>query len=285
VSFRQMAIVSGPDEELHPLNVGLLFFNEHPDRFFPYTQIDVVHFPDGPGADVFTEQTFKGPLDKMLRDALAHINAMYLRETVIKVPGQAESIRCFNYPIEAIEEALVNAIYHRDYTIREPVEVRITPEELTITSFPGPDRSITSSALRRRRFVSRRYRNRRIGEFLKELDLTEGRGTGIPKIMLAIRKNRSPEPKFETNRERSFFTVAFPVHPKAQAAQAKAPSVEQVAGQLGSLPAAVLRVLTQGGMGKTELAVARSTPRDTPEHAARRHASNASSCAESLCDD
>ena len=222
VSFRQMAIVSGPDEELHPLNVGLLFFNEHPDRFFPYTQIDVVHFPDGPGADVFTEQTFKGPLDKMLGNALAHINAMYLRETVIKVPGQAEAIRCFNYPIEAIEEALVNAIYHRDYSIREPVEVRITPEELTITSFPGPDRSITSSALRRRRFVSRRYRNRRIGEFLKELDLTEGRGTGIPKIMLAIRKNRSPEPKFETNRERSFFTVAFPVHPKAKAMQAMA---------------------------------------------------------------
>jgi len=29
--------------------------------------------------------------------------------------------------------------------------------------------------------VSRRYRNRRIGEFLKELNLTEGRSTGIPK--------------------------------------------------------------------------------------------------------
>ena len=216
---RQMAIVSGSDEELHPVNVGLFFFNEQPDRFFPYTQIDVVHFPEGPGADVFTEQTFKGPLDRMLRDALAHIKAMYLRETVIKVPGQAEAIRCFNYPIEAVEEALVNAVYHRDFGIREPVEVRITPEELTITSYPGPDRSITSLALRKRRFVSRRYRNRRIGEFLKELDLTEGRGTGIPKIMRAIRKNHSPEPQFETNRERSFFTVTFPAHPKTKEAR------------------------------------------------------------------
>ena len=85
--------------------------------------------------------------------------------------------------------------------------------------YPGPDRSITSSALRKRRFVSRRYRNRRIGEFLKELDLTEGRGTGIPKIMLAIRKNHSPEPQFETNRERSFFTVTFPAHPKTKEAR------------------------------------------------------------------
>jgi len=124
-----------------------------------------------------------------------------------------------NYPIEAIEEALVNAVYHRDYGIREPVEVRITPEELTITSYPGPDRSITSSALRKRRFVSRRYRNRRIEEFLKELDLTEGRGTGIPKILRAIRENHSPEPQFETNHERSFFTVTFPAHPKTKEAR------------------------------------------------------------------
>jgi len=31
-------------------------------------------------------------------------------------------------------------------------------------------------------FATRRYRNRRIGEFLKELSLTEGRGTGVPKM-------------------------------------------------------------------------------------------------------
>ena len=30
--------------------------------------------------------------------------------------------------------------------------------------------------------VSKRYRNRRLGEYLKELDLTEGRSTGIPTI-------------------------------------------------------------------------------------------------------
>ena len=34
--------------------------------------------------------------------------------------------------------------------------------------------------------ISRRYRNRRIGEFLKELGLAEGRCTGVPKILRAI---------------------------------------------------------------------------------------------------
>ncbi len=53
-------------------------------------------------------------------------------------PHKPEAERFWNFPIEAIEETLVNAIYHRSYEEREPVEVRITPEELVILSFPGP---------------------------------------------------------------------------------------------------------------------------------------------------
>jgi len=64
--------------------------------------------------------------------------------------------------------------------------VRITQEDLVVLSFPGPDRSIRMEDLRAGRAVSRRYRNRRIGEFLKELELTEGRSTGIPKIFKAM---------------------------------------------------------------------------------------------------
>ncbi len=40
--------------------------------------------------------------------------------------------------------------------------------------------------MRKFRFLSRRYRNRRVGEFLKELEMTEGRGTGIPKMLREI---------------------------------------------------------------------------------------------------
>ena len=61
--------------------------------------------------------------------------------------------------------------------------MRIDRHELVVLSYPGPDRSIRLVDLQAGRAVSRRYRNRRIGEFLKELDLTEGRATGIPKIL------------------------------------------------------------------------------------------------------
>jgi ATP-dependent DNA helicase RecG len=96
------------------------------------------------------------------------------------------------------------------------VEVRISPEELVVLSFPGPDHSICLADLRRGKAVARRYRNRRIGEFLKELDLTEGRATGIPKILRAMRGNGSPAPKFETDDERTSFLIRLPVHPQAK---------------------------------------------------------------------
>ena len=212
---RRMNIVGGPSEAYFPKNVGLLFFNEAPHRFFPATQIDVVWFPDGAGGDRFEEKEFRGPLSVILRDAIGFIERNYLKETVVKHPHKAEAERFWNFPIDAIEEALVNAIYHRSYEEREPVEVRITAEELTISSFPGADRSIRMEDLQTGRAVSRRYRNRRIGEFLKELELAEGRSTGIPKILRAMRKNGSPAPILESDEHRTWFLVRLPAHEQA----------------------------------------------------------------------
>jgi predicted HTH transcriptional regulator len=58
---------------------------------------------------------------------------------------------------------------------------------------------ITTDALKKERMVARRYRNRRVGEFLKELKFTEGRSTGMPKIYHALARNGSSPPRIETN--------------------------------------------------------------------------------------
>ena len=60
---------------------------------------------------------------------------------------------------------------------------------------------------------SRRYRNRRLGEFLKELDLTEGRATGIPTIQEELEANGSPAAMIETDEERTYFLIDIPCHP------------------------------------------------------------------------
>jgi len=162
----------------------------------------------------------------MVKEALAYINAILIEEIVVKQRGKPEAERFYNYPYEALEEALVNAVYHRSYEIREPIEVRILPDCVTIASYPGPDRSVNLEDLQTGGSSTRRYRNRRIGEFLKELNLTEGRGTGIPKILRAIRKNGSPLPIFETNEDRIYFVARFPIHPRAMPRITKEDSVE-----------------------------------------------------------
>ena len=230
---RRMNIVGGPDEALFPKNVGLLFFNDRPHEFFPATQIDLVWFPDGPGGDYFEEKEFRGPLAAILRDAVSYIERSFLKEAVIKHPDRPEADRFWNFPVAAIEEALGNAIYHRSYEMREPVEVRITPEELVVLSFPGADRSIRMADLQQGRAVSRRYRNRRIGEFLKELDLAEGRSTGVPKMLRAMRNNGSTPPIFETDDDRTWFLVRLPVH--EEFSRAEEHGGEQDAGQDTSL--------------------------------------------------
>lgn len=160
---RQMVLVDGGNEYLKPRNVGLLFFNDQPEKFFPYITIDVVHFPDDEGGDIIHEAIFKGPLDQQLRDALRHIKNNYIVERVQKLPDQAEAKRYFNYPYcyfnypyIAVEEALVNAVYHRSYDIREPIEVRINRTSLSVVSHPGPDPSIPDEDIKTGRMVPRR---------------------------------------------------------------------------------------------------------------------------------
>lgn len=98
-------------------------------------------------------------------------------------------------------------MYHRDYQEREPVE----PEKISILSYAGPDRSISIDAIQKaERLKSRRYRNRRLGDYLKELQLSEGRGTGIPTIQDELRRNGSDPAVIETNEERSYFLIEIP---------------------------------------------------------------------------
>ena len=256
---RRMNIVGGPAEASLPKNVGLLFFNDQPHEFFPATQIDVVWFPDGPGADYFEEKEFRGPLASILRDAISYIERGYLKEAVIKHPHKPEAERCWNFPVAAVEEALGNAVYHRSYEQREPVEVRITPEELVVLSFPGADRSLRLEDLQEGKAVSRRYRNRRIGEFLKELDLAEGRSTGVPKILRAMRVNGSPAPSFESDEDRTWFLTRLPVHP----AHLKSAAPGQAAGENGTEQDKLLNIKEEGTL--TEQATEQVTEQATEQ--------------------
>ena len=206
-----LRIADGPKEYYKPLNVGLLFFNDNPEKFFPYSRIELVNIPDPTGQGM-EERIFRGPIDLQLRDVMNYIKNNIIAEKIFKVDGQAEAVRIKNYSYEAIEEFVSNAVYHRSYQEHEPVTIRIEKDKIEITSVPGPDRSISDEDIKTYNMRTRRYRNRRIGDFLKELHLVEGRNTGIPTAINAIKKNGSPLPSLLTDEDRSFFSVIIPIH-------------------------------------------------------------------------
>ncbi len=209
---KDMQLVSGPNENLKPLNVGILMFSEQPERYFRYARIEVVDIPDPTGTNM-VEKVFTGPIQRQLKDALSYIKNYILKEAVIKEADRAESKKIANYPYAAVEELLSNAVYHRSYQENEPITVKITPKSISITSFPGFDSSISNERIAEYDITSPIYRNRRIGDFLKELHLIEGRNTGYPTILNALRENGSSYPKFTMDENRRYLTVTLSVHP------------------------------------------------------------------------
>lgn len=208
---KNMQLTDGPNENIKPRNVGILMFSEKINEYFRYAVIEVVDIPDPTGTDMI-EKKFSGPIQRQLKDALQYIQNYVIKEKVIKEDTKAEAIRVFNYPYRAIEEILSNAVYHRSYQIHEPIVVRIENNKIQITSCPGFDRSITDEKIKAGDFRASTYRNRRIGDFLKELKLIEGRNTGFPNAKKALEINGSEPLYIDMDEDRNYLSVTIPVH-------------------------------------------------------------------------
>jgi hypothetical protein len=190
-------------------NIGVLMFAEHPEKFIPGSYIELIRFntKEAEASDDFIEKTFTGPIWKQVQDALDYINTNVIEEKVVKLQGQAESERFFNYPYNALEEALVNAVFHKSYREQEPVEIRIYVDSIQILNYPGLAKWINLERFAEGRIKGRKYRNRRIGELFKEIDLSEKKGTGIPKILRELKKNGSPGPEFDMDDDRTYLNT------------------------------------------------------------------------------
>ena len=243
-----LQLLAGPPERRKPRNVGILMFSERPERYFRYARIEVASIPDRTGEGM-VERVFTGPIQRQLRDALSYIENCVIASKTYKLDDAAEARVVYNYPFRAVEEILSNAVYHRSYQVAEPICVRITPQALEVTSYPGFDRSITDADVAAHRFRARIYRNRRIGDFLKELRLIEGRNTGFPNAFEALRQNGSADPAFEMDDNRGYLSVTIPVH------QAFLPS-GRTAAKAGAYEGRILGALEGGPLSLTELAAA-----------------------------
>lgn len=137
--LNDMQLLVGPPELRYIQNVAIMMFCEHPEKFFGYTYVQMTSFPKGSVENPSISEDFPnitGSVLQMIQATMERFRNLIIREKVIKVPNQMEALRIFNYPYQAIEEAVVNAFYHRDYMSFEPVRgelVYVSLMALTIT--------------------------------------------------------------------------------------------------------------------------------------------------------
>lgn len=99
-----------------------------------------------------------------------------------------------------------------------PVEIRIYLDQIQIINFPGPDYYIDMEKFATGKVRARRYRNPKIGEFFKEIDLSEKKSTGISKILRELKRNGSPLPEFETDADRTYMIATIRIHERFETA-------------------------------------------------------------------
>ena len=221
--YRRLRLVTRINGRDLPRNVGLLFFSDDPAAWFPAAKIELVQFAADRAGDVQEERVFGGSLLDQVRSCLAHLDNL----SVFHRQKQRDDVHARTwtaYPIAALREALMNAVYHRSYDVDqlEPTKVHLFPSRVEIVSYPGPVPGIRPAHLLPGAKVLRALpaRNRRIGEFLKELRLAEGRLSGLPKIYAAMAQNGSPAPSFDFDERRTWFQATLPAHPQYAALSA-----------------------------------------------------------------
>ena len=207
-----LRILGDPPNDDVPINAGLLFFNEAPERFFESAYIKLTVIPDRTSSGII-EYEFKGPLDIQIDRAIEFLRSNVIAYMTLKHDDTPVADRICNYPLRAVVEAVVNAVYHKDYSSPEPTRITVRPDRIVIQNVPGPDRSISDADISGFNMASTRYRNVRIGDLLKYRGLAEKRCTGIPNMVRSMRGNGSPDPILETDAERSFFRVTLMINP------------------------------------------------------------------------
>jgi ATP-dependent DNA helicase RecG len=207
----KMQIARGGKEAVRPLNIGLLLFSNTPEKFFPGCQTILVEIT----GEVINTKTFQGPIHKQIENILEYFQSHVIKESVRKSETSAEAKRFFNYPLKAIREAVVNALYHRGYDNPTPNEIRIQYDEnprIQVISYPGPLPPIDQTLLQQEEVTARNYRNIKLGDWLRNMRLAEKIATGIRTIRRSMEQNGSPRPDFYTDEEKTIFSCTLLMH-------------------------------------------------------------------------
>lgn len=176
---------------LRPTNAGILLFGRDPQQFFPQAEITVARYTGIQMSDTFLRADIRGTLPEQARRAEA-----FIRENIahsVEMNDHMQRAETSLYPLSAVREVIINALAHRDYSIRgDSIRLLLFANRLECYSpgrLPG---HITIQNILEERFS----RNAIIVQVLYDMGFIERLGYGIDRIVRSMAENGMPEPVF-----------------------------------------------------------------------------------------
>ena len=184
-------VVQTDDGQLRPTYAGLLLFGIEPQRWVHSARILVARYTGTSPSDHFMKEEIQGTLPEQIRRAEAFIVANMRRG--VQLLG-LERVEETEYPVDAVREAIVNAVAHRDYQIRgDEIRILMFTDRIEFYSpgrLPGP---MTLKNLIEERFS----RNEVIVQILSDMGFIERLGYGIDRMIRIMNEASLPAPRFE----------------------------------------------------------------------------------------
>jgi ATP-dependent DNA helicase RecG len=191
--------------QLRPTNAGILMFGLDPQLPLPQSEVVCIKYADPLGVRRYIDRkNFRGTLPELIDQASGFLR-QYIRV--------GATIRGFyredepEYPYEALREAVVNAIVHRDYSRSgETVRVFMFPDRVEVRSPGALPLELTIDDIVTLRATSV-PRNEILAGFLRDIPgYMERVGSGIRFMVTQMREMSLPDPEFSDHLD---FMVTF----------------------------------------------------------------------------
>lgn len=187
-------------KDAQPSWAALLLFGKNPQGFLPQAKIHCGRFKDE--VTIIDDELIEGnvieQIDKAIDFVKKHLKIRF------EITGEARRREIWEYPLDAIREAVINAVCHRDYTESSDIQIRIYDNELFVWSPGKLPLGITLEDLYKPHTSV--LRNKLIAQLFFDIGFIERWGTGIERMINACKNQELPEPKFE---EYQGFRVIF----------------------------------------------------------------------------
>ena len=188
-----------------PTNAAILLFGKDPQQFIHQAEIRCGHFS---GTDVtspcISMKVIGGPLMLQIDDTISFILSE-IRKSAWVVPGKTRREEHWDYPPEAVREAVINALCHRDYRSSAHAQVRIFAGQLQVWN-PGKLPNVLTVESLKTDHLSL-PRNTAIADLLFLAGFIEQWGSGTIHMVKACREHTLPDPEFREQDDS--FSVTF----------------------------------------------------------------------------